>query len=94
MENGKKWRVFAFLTVDLGKEEKVMEKLLKFDEVKEVHIITGEKDLIAVLEIEREVLIPITRQVSNFVRHKIAAIPNVKDTETLIPTNSTIKPCE
>jgi DNA-binding Lrp family transcriptional regulator len=90
-EIGRTSRAFVFLSVDLGREERIMKKLSKLEEVEEVHVITGEKDLIVVLEIEREVLVPDSRRVSEFVRNKIAMIHGVKDTETLIPTNSMVK---
>ena len=35
-----------------GKIKKVLEKLLKYDEVIEAHIITGQYDVLAVLEFE------------------------------------------
>ncbi len=61
-------RAFVFLEVQLGKEQKVMEELLKFPEVKEVHEITGENDIIAVLETERDILVPTTQKIADFVR--------------------------
>jgi len=90
-ETLRKARAFVLLTVDLGKEKEVMEKLLKFDEVKEAHIITGEKDLIVVLETESEIILPSWKKISDFVINKIGKIDGVKDTETIIPTRSKIK---
>jgi DNA-binding Lrp family transcriptional regulator len=90
-EMSRKARAFVLLAVDLGKEEKVMEKLLKFDEVKEAHVIPGEKDLMIVLETEREIIVPNSTRISDFVTNKIARIPGVLDTETILPTKSKIK---
>jgi len=64
---------------------------LKFDEVKEVHIYSGEMDLIAVLETEREVVVPSSKKVADFVIDKIQSIPEIQDTETMIPTYSKTK---
>jgi DNA-binding Lrp family transcriptional regulator len=85
-------RAFVFINVTpVGKVEDVTKKLLRFDEVKEVHMITGEKDLIAVLEVERELLARSSKKVLDFVVKKIANIDNVKRTETIIPTYSITK---
>jgi len=84
-------RAFVFLEVQLGKEQKVMEELLKFPEVKEVHEITGEDDIIAVLDTPRDILVPTTQKIADFVSEKIGKIHGIKDTETIIPTKSKIK---
>ena len=45
-------RAFVFVDVAPGKDKKVLEKLLKFNEVIEAHLITGQYDVLAVLEFE------------------------------------------
>jgi len=90
-EMKRKARTFVLIETDPGKEKEVMEKLLEFDEVKEVHIYSGEMDLIAVLETDREILVPSSKKVTDFVMDKIQSISEIQDTETLIPTYSKIK---
>ena len=90
-EMKRKARAFVLLSVELGKEEEVMEKLLKIGEVKEVHIITGEKDLIVVLETERELVVPSSKKITDLISRRIASINGVQDTETIIPTISKTK---
>ena len=90
-EMKRKARAFVLIETDPGKEKEVMEKLLKFDQVKEVHIYSGEMDLIAVLETEREIIVPSSKRVSDFVIDKIQRIPEIQDTETIIPTYSKTK---
>jgi len=90
-EMKRKARAFVLLSVELGKEEEVMEKLLKIGEVKEVHIITGEKDLIVVLETERELVVPSSKKITDLISRRIASINGVQDTETIIPTLSKTK---
>jgi len=90
-EMKRKARAFVLLSVELGKEEEVMEKLLKIGEVKEVHIITGEKDLIVVLETEREIVVPSSKKITDLISRRIASINGVQDTETIIPTLSKTK---
>lgn len=86
---------FVFLEVDEGKEEKIMDELLKFDEVREVHEITGEKDILVVLEIKREMIlslpVPEPQKIAEFVTHKIAKVRGVRKTDTIIPTSSRVK---
>ena len=90
-EMKRKARAFVLLSVELGKEEEVMEKLLKIGEVKEVHIITGEKDLIVVLETERELVVPSSKKITDLISRRIASINGVQDTETIIQTLSKTK---
>ena len=91
VEMKRKERAFVLIETDPGKEKDVMEELLKFDEVKEAHIYSGEMDIIAVLEIEREIIVPGSKKISDFVIDKIQHIKGVQDTETLIPTYSKTK---
>ena len=84
-------RAFVLLEVALGKEQKVMEELLEFSEVKEVHEITGEKDVLAVIEIERDIVVPGAQKIADFVTDKIGKIHGIRETQTIIPTMSKIK---
>ena len=84
-------RAFVFLKVDLTRVQKVMDDLLKYPEVKEVHETTGEKDIFVVLEVQRDILVPSAQKIADFVSEKIGRIHGIKDTETIIPTKSKIK---
>ena len=90
-EMKRKARAFVLIETDPGEEKKVLEKLLKFDEVKEVHLYAGEMDLIAVLETEREIVVPSSKKITDFVIDKIQSIGQIQDTETIIPTYSKTK---
>lgn len=90
-EMKRKARAFVLIETEPGKEKEVLEKLLEFNEVKEVHIYAGEMDLIAVLETEREVIVPSSEKITDFVIEKISSIRGIQDTETLIPTYSKTK---
>jgi len=84
-------RAFVLIETTPGMEKKVMEDILKLDEVKEAHIYSGEMDIIAVLEVEREIIVPGSKKISDLVIDKIQHIHGVEDTETLIPTYSKTK---
>lgn len=87
-------RAFVFVDVAPGRDKKVLEKLMKYDEVTEAHIITGQYDLLAVLRFElygREVFASFQETVSKFVVEKIRKLKDVRDTNTIIPTFSLTK---
>lgn len=87
-------RAFVFVDVAPGKDKKVLEKLLKHDEVIEVHLITGQYDLLAVLEFElygREIFSSFQETTSKFVVEKIRKLGDVRDTNTIIPSFSVTK---
>ena len=84
-------RAFVFLETTIGKEENVMEQLLKIEEVKEVHVITGEKDVLVVLELKSAILSQNAQVVSDFIRNKIGNLTHVKDTDTIVPYRSKTK---
>lgn len=90
-EMKRKARAFVLIETKPGKEKEIMEKLLQFDEVKEAHIYSGEMDIIAVLETEREIIVPSSKKIADIVIDKIQRIAGVQDTETLIPTYSKTK---
>lgn len=83
--------MFVFIDVVPGKDRKVAEKLLKHDEVVEVHMVTGEHDLLAVLEFElygKLVFTSFQETASKFVLNKIRRLGYVQDTNTIIPSLS------
>ncbi len=84
-------RAFLYLATGLGKEKDVMEELWKLPEVKEVHIITGKYDILAVVEVGRELLEPESQSVYWFILDMIKHIGAISDTETTIPIVSCSK---
>lgn len=84
-------RAFVLIKVDVGREYKVMEELLKIHDVKEVHEITGEKDMLIVIETKRDIVVPSSQEVVSIITGKIRKIRGIKDTETIIPVRSMVK---
>ncbi len=84
-------RAFLYLATTLGKEKDVTEALWKLPEVKEVHIVPGRYDILAVVEVDRELLEPESQSVYWFLLDRVKAIGNISDTETLIPIVSMSK---
>lgn len=76
-------RAFTYLKVRGGDLERIRSALLALPEIRELHYLTGDWDVLAVLEFpgsERK-----KRQVLEFVTARIRAIHDVVDTSTLVP---------
>ena len=84
-------KAFVLIKTDPGREREVAEKLNKLAEVKEVHLIAGEWDILVVVETEREIVLPTDEKVLELVMDKITTIPYLQDTNTMIPSFSKYK---
>jgi DNA-binding Lrp family transcriptional regulator len=88
-------RSFVFINVKSRKIDVVIDELLNLSRVKEVHVITGKKDLLVVLETKIAGLIEGldggTEDIANYVIEKIGKINFVEKTETIVPSRSEIK---
>ena len=83
-------RAFTQLKVDPHRVDDVRSALLSYSEVKEVHLITGDWDVYAVLEFPT-VAGSSKRLVLDFVLQKVSKIPGVQDVSTMIPEYSMTK---
>ncbi|MDA4118328.1 MAG: Lrp/AsnC ligand binding domain-containing protein [Thaumarchaeota archaeon] len=84
-------KAFVLIQVDAGHAKKVADKLMQFDEVREVHIIAGEWDLLLVIEAERDVVAPNDEMVLQVVLDKIDKVSHVRRSNTIIPSFSKFK---
>lgn len=84
-------KAFVLLQADVGHTKEVVEKLATLHDVKEVHIVTGEWDVLAVIEVEREIVSATDEKVLDVVLEKITKIPHIRRTNTIIPTFSRFK---
>jgi DNA-binding Lrp family transcriptional regulator len=82
-------RAFTYLKVRGGNLDPIRATLLGFAEVRELHVLTGDWDLLAVLEFPDTAAAK--RQVLDFVTNKIRSIPEILDTSTLLPELSVTK---
>ncbi|HXQ48285.1 MAG TPA: Lrp/AsnC ligand binding domain-containing protein [Thermoplasmata archaeon] len=82
-------RAFAYLKVRGGDLDRIRTLLETLPEVKEMHFLTGDWDILVVLEF------PSTdsnkRRVLDFVTDRIRGIPEVLDTSTVVPEYSVTK---
>ena len=82
-------RAFSYLKVRGGDLDKIKRLLETLSEVKELHFLTGDWDILVVLDFE-----PASankRRVLDFVTDRIRGIPEVIDTSTIIPEYSLTK---
>ncbi|MGP8076528.1 MAG: Lrp/AsnC family transcriptional regulator [Thermoplasmata archaeon] len=82
-------RAFSYLKVRGGDLDKIKRLLETLPEVKELHFLTGDWDILVVLDFE-----PTSankRRVLDFVTERIRGIPEVLDTSTVVPEYSLTK---
>ena len=82
---------FILMHVEAKREYKLVEKLYALDEVKEVHSVHGDVDLLVKIELARDLLSSDAEVISQFVHENIGQQAGVKSTKTLIPGFSRIK---
>jgi hypothetical protein len=83
--------VFILMNVQASKELKLMDKLFEQEEVKEVHSVHGDVDLVVKVVLTRDLLSSDAEIISQFVHKKVRQLPGVVSTKTLIPGISKIK---
>jgi DNA-binding Lrp family transcriptional regulator/L-fucose mutarotase/ribose pyranase (RbsD/FucU family) len=82
---------FVLMHVSPKREYRIIEKLFALDEVKEIHSVHGEVDIIAKILLKRDLLSSDAEIIGQFVHNQVRQIPGVIGTETLIPGMSRIK---
>jgi DNA-binding Lrp family transcriptional regulator len=87
------YRVFIMLGTHPGHDEKVSKQLLEFNEVTEVHFISGMFDLLAVVEVSLHgrAIFTTIQEIAQLLIQKIRKIEGVRETNTLLPFRSIIK---
>jgi len=83
--------VFILLNVDGRHEQRIFDKLVALDEVKEVHSVHGSIDLIAKVTLVRDLLSSDGEVLNEFILTTIRKWPGVISTQTLIPGTSRVK---
>lgn len=71
-------KAYLFVKTESNKEQKVLDDLQKFEEVKTADIVFGEWDIVSLIEVKT------TEDLGAFVMDKIRNIPEVKLTSTMI----------
>ena len=84
-------RAFLLINVVAGKEDTVVDKLLKVEEIREVHTVPGDYDLLVVIEVQRGFVKPAPERLGEIVKGKVRRIAGISQTMTLIPLASKVK---
>jgi DNA-binding Lrp family transcriptional regulator len=82
---------FVLMTVKAKSEYKIMDKLYQLKEVREIHSVHGEVDILVKVDLTRDLLTSDAEIIGNFVHENIRGISGVSSTRTLIPGHSKIK---
>lgn len=87
LQRGKR-SIFVLIDIELdADEDDLMKKLLECEEVREVHVISGQYDVLAVAEIDlhgKPIFSTVQELSQNLIR-KIRKINGIRDTNTIVP---------
>jgi Lrp/AsnC ligand binding domain len=83
--------VFILMNVQARKEIKLIDRLFELEEVKEVHSVHGDVDVLVKAVLTRDLLTSDAEIISQFVHERVRQLPGVISTKTLIPGISKIK---
>ncbi len=84
-------RFFVLVDVEPGEEDAVMERLTKYPEVKEIHLIAGKHDILLSIDLERKFLEESLEKGLKFIKGKIRIIEGIVDTDTLMVGKSYVR---
>ncbi len=73
-----KYTAFVLMKVSVGKLPEVSKELLAIEEIKDLYMVTGEFDLLAILEVDKY------EQLGEIIVEKIHKIKNIERTQTLM----------
>lgn len=79
---------FLHISVETGKEERIMEKLFSHKEVEEVHFVPGDVDIIVKIAVDRDLIESESEVVGHFIQSKVRRLSGVVRTKTIIPISS------
>jgi DNA-binding Lrp family transcriptional regulator len=82
---------FIQLLVQARKEDRIIERLFELDEVREIHSVHGDIDILVKVELTRNLLISDAETIGQFVHEKIRQLSGINSTKTLIPGFSKVK---
>ena len=77
-------KAFVLIKTSPGHEKEVVDDLMKIKEVQEAHVIPGEWDILAVVNVQKEIILTSDQKVYNLVMDKIVKVKHVQDTNTMV----------
>jgi len=82
---------FVLMNVAVKRDYQIIDKLYELEEVREIHSVHGEFDIIAKVVLTRDLLASDAEAIGQFVHNQVREVPGVVSTQTLIPGISKIK---
>jgi hypothetical protein len=82
---------FVLMNVAVKRDYLIIDKLYELEEVREIHSVHGEFDIIAKIVLTRDLLASDAEAIGQFVHNQVRQVPGVVSTQTLIPGISKIK---
>jgi DNA-binding Lrp family transcriptional regulator len=82
---------FVLMNVAVKRDYQIIDKLYELEEVREIHSVHGEFDIIAKIVLTRNLLASDAEAIGQFVHNQVREVPGVVSTQTLIPGISKIK---
>jgi len=82
---------FVLINVKAKSEYRIMDKLFVHHEIKELHSVHGDVDILAKVVLTRDLLSSDAEIIGQFVHDNIRGVSGVNSTQTLIPGHSKIK---
>ena len=82
---------FVLMNVSARKEYRIIDKLFELKEVREIHAVHGDVDIIAKIVLTRDLVSSDAQIIGHFVHTHVRQLPGVVSTQTLIPGVSKIK---
>jgi DNA-binding Lrp family transcriptional regulator len=81
------YHIFILIDTDPTKDIKIEDELIKIPEIAEVHLISGQYDILAVADInlQGKAIFSTVQELSQDLIQKIRKINGVRDTNTLVP---------
>jgi DNA-binding Lrp family transcriptional regulator len=88
--------IFVFVDTETGEDIATMKRILAIDKVKDVHLVSGEYDLLVVLELSVHGTAVFTsiQELAQEAVQRIRKIDGVRDTSTIVPFLSLTKRAE
>ena len=82
---------FILMTVEGKKENRILDKLDRMTEIREIHSVHGSYDLLLKVVLKRDLLASDAETIGEFVHGKVRQLPGVIGTQTLIPSYSKVR---
>lgn len=82
---------FILMNVQAKKEYKIVDRLFELEEVREIHSVHGDVDILVKIVLTRDLLSSDAEMISQFVHEKVRQLSGVVSTKTLIPGYSQSK---